>query len=105
MLVRVSDDGRDARQCRNFFRRTLRIASRNNNFRQWILPLHAPNRRPCILIRGIRDRTGIQNHEVGVFGGCAPQPARFELALERRAVGLRGAASKIFHVEGGHRLS
>jgi hypothetical protein len=102
MLVRVADNGGDAGERGDFLRSALGVASGDNNFRQRILTPDTPYGGAGILIRGIGNRAGVQNYEISLRGGSGVQAAGFKLACQSRAVSLRGAASKVFYVVGGH---
>ena len=104
MFVRVADDGCDAGKRRNFFRSALRVAPGHDNSCQRILPLHAANGSPRILIRRNRNRARVQYDQIGARGGGSFQAAGLELAFECGTVGLRSTASEIFYVEGGHAI-
>jgi hypothetical protein len=102
MFMRVADHGRYAVQGRNLLRSPLRVASRDNNFCLGILPLHAANRGPGILVGGSRNRTCVQQNKVGFGGRRRTQASVFELSREGRSISLGSATSKIFDVIGRH---
>src|SRR5271156_3014261 len=102
MLMGVADHSGYAGQRRNFLGSALGVASRDNNLRQRILALHAPDGGARVLIGGTGYGAGIQYDEVGLCCRGWVQPPRCELAFEDGAVGLSGAASEVFHVVGGH---
>jgi hypothetical protein len=100
--MRIADYGGYAGERRDFLGSALGVASGDDNFRERVLTLYAADGGARVLIGGVRDRARIQNHEVGLRGGYTGQAAAFELTFERDAVGLGGAASEVFDVEGGH---
>ena len=105
VLMRVPDDQTHARQCRNLFRRTLRIASRDYDSRLGIPASNAADSCPRILIGGGSNRAGVKHHYARMpRRSCARKPAFFELALQRRAICLRSAAPKVFNVVSRHLL-
>jgi CheY-like chemotaxis protein len=86
-----------------FFRRSLRVATSDENAAPGIFPAHATDRGPCVLVRALRDGAGIEDDHFGIARrGSAFHSALQELALERGAVSLGGAAAKILYVEAGH---
>ena len=102
MFVRVANHGADPGQSRDLLGRALRVASRNDDFCERILPPHPTNRGPSIRIPRIRHRAGVQNNKIGLSRSGASQAAGFELALEGRAVSLIGTATEILDVVGWH---
>jgi len=102
VFVGVANDATDAGQGGDFRGSTLSVTSGDDDFSQRILALHAADGGAGILIGGMRNRAGVQDYEVGVGRGGAGQAAGFELAFERGAVGLGGAASEIFDVVSAH---
>ncbi len=68
MLVRIADYQAHARQCRDLFRRALRIATGDNDPRVWILPANAPDRRARILIRSRCNGAGIHHYDGSLRG-------------------------------------
>ena len=103
VFVRVADHSGDAGQGGDFCGSTLCVATGDDDFGERILALHAADGGAGVLIGGICNGTGVQDYEVGFTGRGAGQAARFELAFDRGAVGLRGATSEIFDVVGAHR--
>lgn len=103
MLVRIPYDPRDTRQCRQLFRRPLRVTSGHENPAAGILALHPADRRPRIFIRTLGHRAGIENDNLGIPGTlCTVEAALGKLAFQRRAIRLCRAATKIFYVEACH---
>src|SRR5258705_11922633 len=104
MLVGVADNLRNPWHRHQFFWGTLRLTSRNNDPGQRILAVNASNSRPRVLIRGSRDRAGIEDDDFCVRGsGSALQAALFELPFEGSAIRLGRAATKILYVKTCHR--
>lgn len=103
MLVGIADDRTYSGQRRDFFWRSLRVASSHNNLRFRILSTNASDRGACILIGRGRHRACVQ-HNYGCVGrACsALQSLVGELPLQGCAIGLRGAASEVFDVVSGH---
>ncbi len=102
IFVGVADHGGDTGQGGNFFGSALGVASGDDDFCQRVLALHAADGGAGVLVGGIGYGTGIQYDEVGLRSRGAGEAAGFELAFEGGAVGLRGAASEVFYVVGGH---
>ena len=101
--MRISDDRANARKRGKLLRGALGIASGDNNFRFGILPAHAADGGPRILIRCRCDVTRIEQDEVGLRGGGGTcQAPLFELMFKSRAVGLVGTATEILHVKSRH---
>jgi hypothetical protein len=88
---------------RNFFGRTLRIASGHDNLAMRIFATNAANGRARILIRRSSDRARVQDHDFRSgwrIGSC--QTPLLELALDRSTIGLCSPATKILYVEARH---
>lgn len=100
MFVGIADNASNPRKRCNLLARALGVATRDNNLAAWVFPTDAADRGPCILISRSGDGARIQDHDFrsGRRGGSY-QTAFLELALNRSAVGLRGAAAKILYVE------
>ena len=98
----VADHGGNAGEGGDFLRSALRITSGDDDFCQGILAFNAADGGPRVLIRSVGDGAGVENDEIGLGGRSMSQPTRFELAFERGAIGLRGAAPEVFYVVGGH---
>ena len=82
VLMGIPDYQVHAGQCRDLFRRTLRITSRNHDPRLRILPAHAADCGARILVRAIGYRTGIQDYDGSLRGtGGACESALFKLAF------------------------
>ena len=73
MLVRVADDERNAVEGGDLLRGTLRIAAGNNDSGSGIRAMDAPDRRPCILIRGRGDGAGVQDDDFGFGRRAGPR--------------------------------
>jgi hypothetical protein len=102
VFVGVADHGGDAGEGRDFFGSALGVASGDDDFCQRILALHAADGGAGVLIGGMGDGAGVHYYQVGFSGGGRCEAAGFELTFEGGAVGLSGAASEVFDVEGGH---
>jgi len=100
--VGVADYGGDAGEGGDFFGCALGVASGDENFGVGIVALEAADGGAGVLVGGVSDGAGVEDDEVGVVFLGAGEAAGFELALERCAIGLGGAASEVFDVEGGH---
>ena len=103
MLVRVPDHNADPWQGRDFLRSALRVAAGHHDLCGWILAMDAADRGASIVVGGRSDSAGIQYNHSG-FGrsGSPDETALLELVFERRAVGLGGAATKIFYIVSRH---
>jgi hypothetical protein len=102
VFVGVADYCGHAGEAGDFFGGALSVASGDDDSCRGVLAADAADGGAGILIGGTCDGASIQNHQVGLAGRCAGQTAGFELAFEGGAVGLSGAASEVFDVEGGH---
>src|SRR5580658_5084961 len=105
MLVRVADDETNAGQRGDFFWRALRVAAGDHNAGLRILSTHSSDSGPRILVCVRSHGTGIQYNHSGLRrrrGACHPTP--LELAFERGAVSLSGAAAKVLYKISGHVL-
>jgi hypothetical protein len=104
--VRVADDLSDTWDRGNFFRRALGVASGNYDLSVRIFPMDAADGCAGIVIGSVSDGARIEHNE---FSFCrstgASQSTLFELALDRRAVGLGGSASEVLDVESCHESS
>lgn len=104
VLVGVADDGGDAGQRGDFCGGTLGVASGDNDVCIRILAADAADGGAGVLIGGAGDGASIQYDDFGIGGFGAMMTARFELAFEGGAVGLRGAASEVLDVKRGHEI-
>lgn len=102
VFVGVADHAGDAGQGGDFRGGALGVASGDDDFSQRVLALNPADGGAGILIGGMCDGAGVQDDEVGLGGWRVGEAAAFELAFEGGAIGLSGAASKVFDVEGGH---
>ena len=103
MLTGVSNYFADSRQGCNFFRGALGVATRHNDLASGVFAMDAADGGACVLIGGGGHRTRIQDNDLGLFRGwCSLQSTLRELALQGRAVSLRGAASEILYVKTCH---
>ena len=105
MFMRIADDHVDAGQSRDFFGRSLRVTSRDDNSRFRILASNPPDGRSGVLIGTRGDGAGIQDDDSCIFGvGGASKPTLLELAFEGCAIRLGGATAKVFYKKSGHTL-
>jgi hypothetical protein len=105
VFVGVADYGSDAGEGGDFFGGALGVASGDENFGVGIVTLEAADGGARVLVGGVSDGAGVEDDEVSFVFLGGSEAARFELALEGGAIGLGGAASEVFHVEGGHGIS
>jgi hypothetical protein len=104
MLVGISSHFADTGQGGNFFRRTLCVASCNDDLAKGVLAVNAPDGCAGVLIGGGSYGAGVQDNDLGLgrsFG--AFQSAVAELAFDRGAIGLGSAAAKVLYIESAHR--
>ena len=103
VLVRVSDDQRDALDAGELGRSALRIAAGDHDAGLWIGAMNASNRRARILIGAGGDGASIQYND---FGFCrsrgSHKPNFAELSFNRSAVCLSGATAEVFHIKTAH---
>src|SRR5271155_2640452 len=100
MFVGIADNPSNPRKRCNLLARALGVATRDNNLAAWVFATNTADRGPCILISRSGDSACIQDHDSRSGGRRGShQTAFLELALNRRAVGLRSAATEILHVE------
>ena len=103
MLMGVADDLSHTRQGREFFGRTLGIASGDDNLRLGIFSVHASNRGSSVLVGGSGDGAGVQYDNVRCREVAdAFQTAFLELTFDGGTVGLGGATTKILYVKTSH---
>jgi len=103
VLMRIADHPAHARQCRDFFRSALRIASGYYDLSVWVGSMGAPDGSARILIGGGCDRACIQyDYFSRVRILRAFETLLEKLAFDRGPVRLGGAAPKIFYVERTH---
>jgi hypothetical protein len=103
VLVRIADDETDALEPGDFFGRTLRITSGDDNASCWIATFYAANRSSRILVGGGGDGAGVEHDHFGVVRRNAARKAAFQqLALNRRAVCLRRTAPEVLDKETAH---
>jgi len=106
MFVRIADDLGDAGDGGDFFGSALGVASRDDDLGVGILAVDAADGGAGIVIGGGGDGAGVEHDEFGAGdGGSAVESLLLELALDRGAVGLGGAASEILDVESSHGTS
>jgi hypothetical protein len=105
MLVRIADHQAYAWQRRDLFRRTLRIATGDNDPGVRILTTNPPDGRTRILVRSRSYGAGIHYYDGSLCGsGGAGKAAFFELTFEGGAIRLGGAAAEVFYKESRHTL-
>ena len=103
MFVRISHHPCHPGQGGQFFRRALRVTSSDQNAATRIVPLQAPDRSARVLIRAFGYRASVEYDDLGVTRGAGAVHSTIEeLAFQRGAVGLGGAATKILYVETCH---
>src|SRR6516164_1563312 len=103
MLVRVPHHQADARQGTELLGRALRITTGYEDSRVGILPMNTPDGGASVLIGGSGDGAGIQYHNFGLARRSGTgQSAVDQLALNRCAIGLGGAASEVLDKIGRH---
>lgn len=103
MLVRIPHDPRNTRKSCDFKGSPLRVASGYQNPRFRILPLRAPDRRACVMIRRRGYRAGVQDYNVCMGWRVSGFKTAFhELALDGGAIRLRGAAAEVLQKEPRH---
>ena len=106
MLVRIADDLGDAADGGDFFGGALGVASGDDDLGVGILAVDAADGGTGIVIGGGGDGAGIEYNEFGFTrSGGGIESLLLELALDRGAVGLGGAASEILDVESCHGTS
>ena len=106
VFVRVADYAGYSRQGCDFFGSALGVASRDDDLGVGILAVDAADGGAGIVIGGGGDGAGVEHDEFGAGdGGSAVESLLLELALDRGAVGLGGAASEILDVESSHGTS
>src|SRR5215831_5571976 len=100
MLVRVADHPGDAGQRGNFLRRTLGIAAGDKNLGAGILTMRAADRGAGVLIGSRGYGAGVEHHQISF--SCARRAQEStgrQITFHGGAIGLRGAATKIFKEE------
>ncbi len=103
MLVRVTYNPGHSRQRSQFFWRALGVAAGYQDAAIRIHSLQSPNRSAGVFVSALGHGTGVQDNDFGVPGRSgAFQSAIEKLPLQRCAIGLGRAATKIFYVEAGH---
>jgi hypothetical protein len=82
VFVGIAYNQIDSRQCRDFFRSALRVASCDNDSRIGILTANSANRGASVLISPRCHCTGVQNYHRRMFRACGTaQASLFELAF------------------------
>src|SRR5580693_9533569 len=100
MFVRIANHAAYPRKRGNFFRHTLRVATRHHDLAVGILSTDTANGRAGILIRRSRDRARVQYYDFRSRRCVGPgQAALLELARDSSTIGLRSPASKVLYVE------
>ena len=103
MLVRIANYQIYARERREFFGGSLCIAARDYDASFGVLAADSADRCTRILISSSRHRAGVQDHNRCLIRASgAGKSLLFELALQRGAIGLRGATTEVFYVIGRH---
>jgi hypothetical protein len=103
MLVGISHHPGDTFQLSNLFRGALGVTAGHQNSALGIPSVDSPNDLAHLGVRGGRDGTGVQNCYGTIFQVRSfLKPSVKQLLLQRGAVGLAGAATKIEDVERCH---
>jgi hypothetical protein len=103
VLVGVANYLTHTGQCCNLLGRTLGVTPGDHDLTVRILTTNAADGGSGVAIGGSGDRAGVQHDDFGF--GCmisAQQSALTELALDRGAVRLGGAATEVFYIKAGH---
>lgn len=102
-LVGIADDEGNAREGGKFFRSTLGVTACDEDFGGGILRVDFADSVAGLRVGRGCNGAGVDYHEFGVVRrGGGDAAAIEELAFDRGAVGLGGAAAELFDVEGGH---
>ena len=102
-FVGIANDEGNACETSNVFRGALGVTTGDNDARGRIRRVHLADGVAGLSVGGGSDGARVENNDVGrgaIGRGGAALVA--QLALDGGAVGLRGAAAKLFDVEGGH---
>jgi hypothetical protein len=100
MFVRIANHMAYPRKRGDFFRRTLRVATRHHDVAVRIVATDAADGRAGILVSRSRDRARVQYYDFRsgrCVGPC--QAELLELARDSSTIGLRSPASKVLYVE------
>ncbi len=102
-LVGIADDPGDAGECGQFFGGTLGVAAGDDNADGGIGGVMLSNGVAGLGVGGGRDGAGVDDDDVGGCRGEGGDTTAVEqLALEGRAIGLRGAATELLDEEARH---
>ena len=100
MFVRIANHTAHPRKRGDFFRRTLRVATRHHDVAVRIVATDAADGRAGILISRSRDRARVQYDDFRSRRCVGPRQAELlELARDSSTIGLRSPASKVLYVE------
>ena len=103
MFVRIADNPRHSWERSQFLGRPLRVTACDQNLAAWVQSLEPPNRRACVSIGAVSYGASVEHDNFRIARGAgALQPSFQELLLQRGAIRLRRAATKILYVEAGH---
>ncbi len=98
--MRIAHHPGHTRQGGQLLRGPLRVAARDQNPRPGVGAVEPADELAGVVVGGGRDRAGVHHHQVGAAGVAAGTVAAGgQLLGQGRAVGLRGPAAEIFHVE------
>ena len=100
--MRVTDNAADAGESGEFFWSALGVAAGDDDAGGGVCGVNFADSVASLGIGGGSDGAGVQDDDVGVLPGCRGAATIEELAFDRSAIGLSGAAAKLFDVEGGH---
>ena len=102
-LVGIADDPGDAGECGQFFGSALGITTSDDNADGGFGGVKLSNGVPGLSVGGGRDGAGVHDDDVGGCGRVGGGTTAIEqLALEGRAIGLRGAATELLDEEARH---
>ena len=103
-FVRVADNERNTGEGGEFFGSTLSVTAGDDDARGGTGGVEFADGVASLGIRRGSDGAGVENDDIGLGGAGGKREAAFEkLALDSGAVGLGGAAAKLFDKEGVHR--
>ena len=105
-LMRITDDEIDALKPCNFLRRTLSVATCDDDARSGIRAVNLAHRLPRLGIGRRSHSACIQHHDIGarmLFN--KRKTVREEVAPQSRSIGVRGATAKIFNRKCRHAIN
>jgi hypothetical protein len=99
----ISDNPRDAGQCSKFFWGSLSVAAGDDDFGGGVCGMELSNGIASLGISGGGDCTGVHDDDVrGCRIGGGGAAAVEQLAFDRGAIGLGGAATELLDEKCGH---